>query len=181
MTLLLSCATLTAFALGWFDHRTGKMPNPLTLGSLVLALGVAGFGAGREGLSHALLGLLAAGSIPLGLFLATRGRAIGGGDVKALGAIGAWLGPALALDVTLTSFLVLSVFALGQQALRGELVALLARTGRLAIPGRFSPSSRRASGTPGTREEGLTEMRFGPALALGTALACGSAFLEAFS
>ena len=101
-------AALTAISLGVVDHRTGRMPNPLTLGSLTLALTARWFLEGEVGALNALFGTLLVGGVPAALFVISRGEAIGGGDVKALGALGAWLGPSLGLEVELLSFFLLA-------------------------------------------------------------------------
>lgn len=172
--VLLSCALATALAVGFIDHRSGKMPNWMTLGSFGLGLIVRVVAAGTGGLTTALLGTLAAGGIPLGLFLATRGRAIGGGDVKALFALGVWLGPSLGFDVTLTSFVLLAVFALAQQALRGQMLPLLGRTASLVVPVSALRRFATCKDLLPPRANHL-QMRFGPSLALGTLLVCASA------
>jgi prepilin peptidase CpaA len=73
-----------------FDLRTRRIPNALTFGAALAALVFHRFTGGTEG------AMLAAGGWVVGLFLflpffAMRG--MGGGDVKLLAALGAWLGP----------------------------------------------------------------------------------------
>jgi len=73
-----------------FDLRTRRIPNALTFGSAFAALLFHRFTGGTEG------AMVAAGGWVVGLFLflpffAMRG--MGGGDVKLLAALGAWLGP----------------------------------------------------------------------------------------
>lgn len=83
---VLSAVALAAI---WFDVREQRLPNALTVGALALALllrvpdGLTGLGAG-----------LAGAGIGFGLalpFFLTGG--LGGGDVKLLTAVGAFLGP----------------------------------------------------------------------------------------
>ncbi len=169
----LCAATLTALLVGYTDHKTGRMPNVITLGSLVLALSAQVVLGGTDGLLRALLGALFCGIGPAGLFLLSKGEAIGGGDVKALFALGAWLGPDLGLESELLAFTLLFIVALGRalvsgQALRlmrGSLLALRAGSMQMGNPG------------PGPNESGSPErtfVRFGPYLALTVTLCCSS-------
>ena len=71
------------------DLRSRRIPNVLTFGATGAAL-IYGATSGWSGLGSAALGWLigaAAFIIPFAL------RGLGGGDVKLLAAIGAWLGP----------------------------------------------------------------------------------------
>jgi prepilin peptidase CpaA len=81
-------------AAGASDIRSRRLPNWLMgLGALAGAL-ACGLGAGWLGLLSAVLGALVG---VLLLFAPFSLRAVGGGDVKLLGAIGAFLGPVGAL------------------------------------------------------------------------------------
>lgn len=71
-------AFVIAVAFAAFDVRTGRIPNWLTVPALVLGCLLGG-----------PLGTLAGGALPFWLW--SRGE-LGGGDVKAMAAIGAWLG-----------------------------------------------------------------------------------------
>ena len=73
-----------------FDMRTRRIPNALNFGAALAGLLVHWLTGGSEG------AMVAAGGWVVGLFLflpffALRG--MGGGDVKLLAALGAWLGP----------------------------------------------------------------------------------------
>lgn len=167
MSLFHVLALATAIALAVTDFRTGKMPNWLTLSSLALAFGVRWLVEGRSGVVAALLGVFIVGAIPLGLFLFTKGKAIGGGDVKALGALGAWLGPMAGLEAEILGFVFLAVFALAGECVRGRGAALLRRSFALVVP-RWGKVTEE-----GTAPQTL-EMRFGPALFLGTLVVCAT-------
>lgn len=144
-----------AILAGVIDARSGKIPNWLTLGGLAIALALSTRG-GSQGAALSLAGLVFVGIIPCALFYLTRGNAIGGGDVKLLGALGACLGPELGLTALLWSLTILLLFALFRAAARGQLFGLLTSTARLAV-GRGQPDE-------------FTSLRFGPAIALGTCL-----------
>lgn len=82
-------------ALAWIDAETGFLPDLLTLPLLVTGLLASAWGAFAS-LSDALIGALAAYLMLWCLcqvFLWLRGvQALGGGDLKLLAALGAWLG-----------------------------------------------------------------------------------------
>ena len=119
-TTSLTFALGTALIAAMTDARTGRIPNWLTLGSLGLALlWQVGLWQGNFTVD-ALLGIAAGGLIPLAAHVVTRGRAIGGGDVKLLAALGAWLGPELVLHATISGLLLLLLYAVIKRR-RGEI------------------------------------------------------------
>ena len=72
------------------DVRTGRVPNLLTLGAAAAALVFHGVSAGGAGLMTSALGVLVGLALFLPFFVL---GGMGGGDVKLLAALGAWLGP----------------------------------------------------------------------------------------
>lgn len=74
-------AFATAAVAAFTDHRTGRIPNALTVPAFLAGLALGG--------DVALAGMAACLGAPL--FLFARGR-LGAGDVKLLGALGALLG-----------------------------------------------------------------------------------------
>jgi prepilin peptidase CpaA len=81
-------AVVTAAAV--YDLKYRRIPNALTLGAAAVAIAIHGVVNGWSGV------LLAASGLGLGVGLYFPLFALGGmgaGDVKLLGAIGAWLGP----------------------------------------------------------------------------------------
>ncbi len=79
-----------ALWISWNDLRTRKIPNYLTLGAALAGLLFNLAVSGLSGLTSALLGLLLGfGFLILPYILG----GMGAGDVKALAALGAWLGP----------------------------------------------------------------------------------------
>ena len=100
-------------ALGWMaafvflsveaDVRSRRIPNLLTLPTLVA--GIA-FGWWSDGISG-LVGALAAGAVCLAVLLPAYAiGALGAGDVKALVALGAWLGPGAAAGLVWRALLI---------------------------------------------------------------------------
>lgn len=171
-------AVFTMTLLAFTDHRSGRMPNWLTLGSWTLALFVQGALGGVGGVLAALIGCLIVAAAPLGLFVLTKGDGIGGGDVKALFALGAWLGVLPGLQAELLGLLVLAAFAYTKEAKNGRLGALLLRSFALFIPHSRAPAVGRTISThePSSRE--FISLRFGPFLAFGTWSVCLSILLS---
>jgi prepilin peptidase CpaA len=117
-TLIAAIAVVFIVACCVVDARTRRIPNTLSAGAVLAGLGLNTVYFGMSGLGLSLGGLLAAAAILLPSF-AVGG--IGAGDVKMMGAIGALLGPQLALA------------GLGLGMIFGGLIMLvhLARRGRL--------------------------------------------------
>ena len=100
------------------DLRTRRIPNVLTFGAALAGL-LYQFGSrGIDGLDHAALGWLVGAVIfilPFGL------GGLGGGDVKLIAALGAWLGPADVLWLSLYTGVAGGVMALVVSARYGYL------------------------------------------------------------
>jgi len=98
------------------DLRWRRIPNVLTLGSAAAALLVHGAMGGTAGLGRAAAGW----AVGLVLFLPIFAlRGIGGGDVKLLAALGAWIGPMPAVWLALWTALAGGVFAVVVAGMRG--------------------------------------------------------------
>jgi prepilin peptidase CpaA len=93
---------------GWVDFRAQKIPNWLTVPALFLGLslrtGLSGWSGAKASLEGAGLALLLL--LPLVLL-----RALGAGDWKLMGAVGAFLGPVLFLFVLVGSTVVSGLMA----------------------------------------------------------------------
>lgn len=143
------------------DFRSGRIPNWLTFPTIVLALAEASVLHHLTGLAHAVLGLLVCGAVPWLLHRFSGGEAIGGGDVKLFAALGAFAGVTLGLEIELSSFTLLAVFALVQLAFRGQLLLVLGNVVRILLRP-FRQSGRKLPLSPAS----LTQMRMGPAIAV---------------
>ena len=89
----LAALAVAALALG-YDLSMRRIPNVLTFGAAAAALMFHGGTAGWTGVAHAGAGLI----VGLLMFLPVFWLGgMGGGDVKLLAALGAWIGPGPAL------------------------------------------------------------------------------------
>ena len=78
--------------IAWGDLKTRRIPNYLTLGTAVTGLAYNFMSHGFNGLADGCLGMLLGFAL---LILPYLWGGMGAGDVKALAALGAWLGPQL--------------------------------------------------------------------------------------
>lgn len=86
---LLDGAVIVALLGAWLDVISRRIPNRLTYPAMLAAL-VVRFGfLGWHGLLEGLLGLVLCGGVFFLLFVI---HAMGGGDVKLMAAVGAWVG-----------------------------------------------------------------------------------------
>jgi len=102
---------LTSFFALWavvLDWRYRRIPNWLTLSGPITGLGANVIAAGWPGAKASLLGA-ALGLLVLFPFVALR--ALGGGDWKLIGALGAFLGPGRLVDVLVAAMIVAGVMA----------------------------------------------------------------------
>ncbi|NWL90450.1 MULTISPECIES: A24 family peptidase [unclassified Paenibacillus] len=101
------------------DIRSMKIPNKITLSGFMIGLVYHAATGGIEGILFAMKGAAAG----LGLmFLMYLLRAVGGGDVKLFGAIGAWLGVSLTLSILMYSILAAGVLGMILLLLRQEFI-----------------------------------------------------------
>jgi prepilin peptidase CpaA len=83
-------ALLCALLMAGIDVKSRRIPNYLTLTTALSGLAFRGVFYGISGLLDGFLGLLLGCAL---LFLPYYLKGMGAGDVKALAALGAWLGP----------------------------------------------------------------------------------------
>jgi prepilin peptidase CpaA len=122
LPVLAGAAIVTAALACSTDIRTRRIPNALTFGSAFLAIATRLLLDGPSGAGQGLAGWILGIVLLLPLFVL---RGLGGGDIKLLGAFGAWVGAPLILWTGLYGVLaggVLAVFvALWHGALRSTL------------------------------------------------------------
>lgn len=118
-----------------FDLRTRRIPNTLTLGAALLALSVHTAIGGLGGFFTALAGWATGLAVFLPFYLL---RGLGAGDVKLLAAVGAWLGPAMALWTALCGALAGGLLALVVALAHGYARRALANLGLLLMHWRVS-------------------------------------------
>jgi len=106
------------------DARRGQIPNWLTLPPIAAAPLVYGLAFGFEYALHSLASALLTGLVPYLLF---RRGAMGGGDVKLFGALGAMTGFDLliGIEIQLAALVVALVAACGALAWKGVLLRTL--------------------------------------------------------
>jgi len=104
--------------IAWGDLRTRRIPNYLTLGTAVAGLVFNCIVQGLPGLVNGILGMLLGFAC---LILPYLWGGMGAGDVKALAALGAWLGPKLTLFLFCYMGIAGGVMALGYLVWQGIL------------------------------------------------------------
>lgn len=168
-TVALSLAVATVI-----DLRSQRIPNALTLPTALAALAYHLLLQGPHGLWFSLSGL----GLGLGLMLVPfLLRVMGGGDVKLMAAVGAWVGPQVVLVAFLLTSLAggayaLAVLARRSSVLRGVFARLRAALYATCATGEFhyqpAPVSAR-----------LPKLCYGLAIALGSVAAMTRSVLMA--
>lgn len=158
VVLAVSCIAMVT------DLRTRTIPNWLTLPVLPMALLLHCIRGGVEGALQSGAGALVC-FLPV-YFLFTR-HALGGGDVKLFAGLGALLGGRDGLELELTAFAIVAIFALFAMAWSGRLARLLAQSWRASLhllaPQRFA---RPEAG------EGSVELPMGLAILIASLALC---------
>ena len=154
--------------MAWGDARSRRIPNYLTLATALAGLGYQ-FGAhGWAGLGQGLLGLCVGFALMIGFYL--KGG-MGAGDIKALAALGAWLGPLPTLYLFMymgLSGILLIIFFLWR---RGELKAKALAWWTLVV-NRVLLRSQPAAPSPAPPPDRSAGLPYAVAMAMGMTLLC---------
>ncbi len=101
---------LLSLVAAWTDLRSRRIPNWLTVPGLLIGVGANTALSGWSGLKASLLGAAVGLALLLPFVLL---RSLGAGDWKLAGALGAFTGPSLLVNLLLLSVLVAGVMAVG--------------------------------------------------------------------
>jgi prepilin peptidase CpaA len=107
-------AVLVALVGAVSDVRSARIPNRLTYAALLAALPLRAALLGLAGLKSGAIGMLVAGGLFLLLFAL---GAMGGGDMKLMAAVGAWVGSAQVMTLILAAALAGGVLAIARMIL----------------------------------------------------------------
>ena len=168
-TLLLTC-----LAAVW-DWRSRKIPNWITVPGAVAGIALHAFLAGWHGALFALAGMGLALALLLPLVYL---RALGAGDWKLMGAVGAFLGWQLFLFVLLGSILVAGFMAIIQMIRADRAVETLRNLWTL-IKG-FASFGMVKNPKISLDNPGLLKLPFGVAVAAATIACCCAAYWPAW-
>jgi prepilin peptidase CpaA len=128
--VVLGLAVALALIAGWTDWRSRRIPNWLTVPGLVIGVSVNVIANGLPGLKASLLG---AGLGLLVLLPFVFLRSLGAGDWKLAGALGAFVGWQVLLDLLMGSVFVAGIMALGLVIYKGRFKETLRNIGRLFL------------------------------------------------
>lgn len=127
---ILAAAVLVAAIAGWTDARSRRIPNWLTVPGLVVGVVMNTIFNGTSGLKTSLLGVM----VGLGLLLPfVLVRSLGAGDWKLVGALGAFVGPALLADLLLLSVFVAGLMAVVLIIYKGRVRETLRNIGHILV------------------------------------------------
>jgi prepilin peptidase CpaA len=128
--LVLAGAVLLAVIAGYTDFRTRRIPNWLTVPGVLAGVAANAAFTGVAGAKNSLLGV----ALGLGLLLPfVLLRSLGAGDWKLAGALGAFTGPSVLMDLLLGSIFVAGVMAMGLVIYKGRVRQTLRNIGHILV------------------------------------------------
>ena len=163
-------AVLVALVGAVTDIRSARIPNRLTYTALLAALPLRTALLGLAGLKSGIIGMLVAGG--LFLLLYTLG-AMGGGDMKLMAAVGAWVGGTQVMTLILAAALAGGVLAIGRIIFRNMVGQTLRNTMQL-IYYRFT-SGLQPHPELNVKSSGSQRVPYGVAIAVGALFCAGHA------
>ncbi|HEY3972520.1 MAG TPA: prepilin peptidase [Candidatus Sulfotelmatobacter sp.] len=128
--IILAGAIVLAMIAGWTDLRSRRIPNWLTVPGLVIGIVSNTALNGWSGLKTSLLGAAVGLALLLPFVLL---RSLGAGDWKLAGALGAFTGPGLLIDVLLGSVFVAGVMAVALIIYKRRMRQTLRNIGHILI------------------------------------------------
>lgn len=128
--LILTGAVLLAVIAGWTDFRSRRIPNWLTVPGLVMGVAMNTVLAGWSGVQTSLKGAGLGLALLLPFVLL---RSLGAGDWKLAGALGAFAGPGLLVDLLLASVFVAGLMAIGLVIHKGRMRQTIRNIGHILI------------------------------------------------
>jgi prepilin peptidase CpaA len=127
---ILAGAVLLSILAGWMDLRSRRIPNWLTLSGAAVGVVANTALGGVSGLKTSLLGLV----VGLGLLLPfVLLRSLGAGDWKLAGALGAFTGPGVLVDLLIGSIFVAGIMALVLIIYKGRVRQTLRNIGHILV------------------------------------------------
>jgi len=151
-----------------FDVGTRRIPNFITVGGLAVALLLRLSTGGAESLLGGFLGALLAFLVTFPMFML---RSMGGGDVKLLTAVGAFLGPYNTFIALLATAIVGGVLAILVSLRHRRLGASLAGTWTVVRGlGLKAISGGEVDAVPTLETEGAVTVPYGVAIAAGAVI-----------
>lgn len=125
---MLGLALALAAGAGYADWRNRRIPNWLTVPGLLVGIAVNGMSGGWNGMKTSLLG---AGLGLLLLLPFVLLRSLGAGDWKLAGALGAFVGPGVLIDLLVGSIFVAGVMAFALVIYKRRVRETLRNIGRM--------------------------------------------------
>jgi prepilin peptidase CpaA len=129
-TVVLMGALILALLAGITDFRRRRIPNWLTVPAFVAGVAANSFYGGWAGLKLSLLGTLVGLGVLLPFVLL---RSLGAGDWKLAGALGAFTGPGLLVDLLLLSIFVAGMMAMILIIYKGRVRETLRNIGHILV------------------------------------------------
>jgi prepilin peptidase CpaA len=127
---ILAGAVLLSVIAGWTDLRSRRIPNWLTVPGLLIGIAANTVLGGWSGLKTSLVGAAVGLALLLPFVLL---RSLGAGDWKLAGALGAFAGAGLLVNLLLGSVFVAGLMAVGLIIYKGRLRQTLHNMGHILI------------------------------------------------
>ncbi len=128
--IILAGAVLLSLIAGWTDLRSRRIPNWLTVPGILIGLAANTVLSGKSGLISSLIGAL----VGLGLLLPfVLLRSLGAGDWKLAGALGAFAGRELLVNLLLGSVFVAGLMAVALIIYKGRVRQTIRNIGHILV------------------------------------------------